>query len=227
MHGWTLYTAKSNANFEILYPFLSVAGAGGGGGGGWGVARRGEGSISPVLKNWHQNDSVKSIFINYRLQKCSLCRCVCLGWVGGGGACIRVCVCACARARVCVCVLFSPENVWVGAAKGLKVVRWGRWDVFCMPKFSACERFFSSPEYVSYWVFGGTCVSPATSRFLYCALCSLRAEFSSNLKWILYFRCKVGAFAIFMEAILKLCCNYFLWEQNEIEKKWIYYYFSI
>ena len=46
----------------------------------------------------------------------------------------------------------------------------------------------------------------------------ISTEFSSSSKRGLYFCCKVQAFAIFVEAVLKLFSDYFHWEQNETEK---------
>ena len=43
----------------------------------------------------------------------------------------------------------------------------------------------------------------------YCTLCCLSTEFLGSLKQGLYFCCKVSAFAIFLEAMLKLFSDYF------------------
>ena len=54
---------------------------------------------------------------------------------------------------------------------------------------------FSSWEYAQFWVFGGTCVSLATSYFHSVSFCmalnSVSTEFSGNSKLGLYFCCKV------------------------------------
>ena len=51
--------------------------------------------------------------------------------------------------------------------------------------------------------------------FLYCAFCSLGTEFSGNSKQGLYFHCKVQAFAVFLEALLKLFSDHFCRKQDE------------
>ena len=68
---------------------------------------------------------------------------------------------------------------------------------------------FSSPEYAQLCFFCGTCVSLVTSHGLsvsFCiALCVVSAlNFWGHSKQCLYFCCKVQAFAIFLEAVLKL-----------------------
>ena len=61
-------------------------------------------------------------------------------------------------------------------------------------------------------------------RFLYCTLCSLGTGFSSNWKRRLYFCCKVRAFAISLEAMLKLFSPRTKWQGKElmetVPKQW-------
>ena len=54
-------------------------------------------------------------------------------------------------------------------------------------------------------------------QFLYCPLCRLCTEFLGNLKWGLYFLCKVWSFIISLEAMLKLF--QIIFTENKIKQR--------